>query len=63
MWNYNGPRYSDGPFCAVRVYREPDGVLQTYTFRELRGGALVERPGGLVNSLGVGMVPTWKLLK
>lgn len=63
MWNYNGPRYSDGPFCAVQVFREPDGKLQTYTWRDVRGMALVHPPKNIVVMIPGGMVPTWKVTK
>lgn len=63
MWNYNGPRYSDGPFCAVQVFRESDGKLQTYTWRDVRGAALVHPPKNIVVMIPGGMVPTWKVTK
>lgn len=60
-YQYNGPRYSDGPFCMVRVMRDSDGKLQTFTDVSLNGTAYVYPASSFVNMLGGGLMPTWRV--
>ncbi len=60
---FTNPNFSSGPFCTVRFYRMPDGEVQTYTYGNGRGDALVQGPYERVNTLGTPSLPTWRLLR